>query len=247
MTMHEDDSAPDRPRAVESTHHDPSHREWTDRLSEYLDDELTDGERQAVERHVQDCAACAAVLNDLRRVIEVAASLPATPPGEQVWQAVSARVREIPGAAPAARRRFSFTVPQLAAASVLLALLSGWGALRLIAPPPADRSVSSGPVADPENVEAVNVGDFQFSDPQYDAAVNDLQQALERGRGRLDPETVATVESDLRIIDQALDDARRALISDPANSYLSGHVAETRQRKLDLLRQVAALATDSQM
>jgi len=228
------------------------HAEWTDQLSDYLDDELSDEERRAVERHVRECASCAEVLDQLRRVVATAAALPAIPPGDQVWQAVSSRVREMPAAAvPLTGRRFSFTVPQLAAASVLLALLSGWGALRLMAPPPVERSTTSGTAAgapaSPATVDPVNIADFQYNDPQYDAAVGELQQALEHGRARLDPDTVATVESDLRIIDQALDDARRALISDPANSYLSDHVVDTRQRKLDLLRRAAALATDSQL
>jgi anti-sigma factor RsiW len=247
MTMHEDDSPVERPTPVDVSANDRSHPEWTDQLSDYLDDELTDDERRAVERHVRQCAACAAVLSDLRRVVEAAGSLLPTPPGEHVWQAVSAQVRAMPSVSPAIGRRLSFTMPQLVAASVLLALLSGWAALRLMAPQPVDPAGSSASVSRPAAVEAVNVGDFEFNDPRYDAAVSELQQALERDRGRLDPETVATVESDLRIIDQALDDARRALINDPANSYLSGHVADTRQRKLDLLRRAAALATDSQM
>jgi hypothetical protein len=227
------------------------HAEWTDQFSDYLDDELADDERRAIERHVRECASCADVLDQLRRVIATAASLPAIPPGDQVWQAVSSRVREMPAVVPMTGRRFSFTVPQLAAASVLLALLSGWGALRLMAPQPVERSATSGNGAGTPTgaatVEPITIGDFQYNDPQYDAAVGELQQALEHGRGRLDPETVATVESDLRIIDQALDDARRALISDPANSYLSDHVVDTRQRKLDLLRRAAALAADSQL
>lgn len=247
--MHEHDSPVGRTSPAGQSDDELLHPEWTDRFSDYLDDELGDEEREAVERHVRECAPCAAVLDDLRRVIDAAAALPATAPSEQVWQAVSSRLREVRAEAPAATRRFSFTMPQLAAASVLLALLSGWGALRMLAPRrvPAISSINPGAATGSAAAVPVNVGDFQYADPQYDAAVNDLEQALELGRRRLDPDTVATVESDLRIIDQALDDARRALVNDPANSYLSGHVADTRQRKLDLLRRAAALVIDSQL
>jgi len=225
------------------------HAEWTERFSDYLDDELPADERQAVEEHVRGCAPCAAVLDELRRVVDAAAALDHVPPGEHVWQAVSAQVRELPRTSRlSAGRRFSFTLPQLAAASVLLALLSGWGALRMMTTTGNRPPMSAGATApSSETVKAVNVGDFEYSDPDYDAAVSDLEQALERGRGRLDPDTVATVQGDLRIIDQALEDARRALVADPANSYLSDHVVDTRQRKLDLLRRAAAMTTDSQM
>jgi hypothetical protein len=69
-----------------------------------------------------------------------------------------------------------------------------------------------------------------FDDAQYDAAVSDLRKTLEDGRGRLDAATIATVETNIQIIDQALAEARRALAEDPSNEYLSGHVAKTAQR-----------------
>ena len=38
------------------------HREFTDQLSDYLDDELSAGERAEIEAHLAGCAQCAAVL-----------------------------------------------------------------------------------------------------------------------------------------------------------------------------------------
>ena len=70
----------------------------------------------------------------------------------------------------------------------------------------------------------------------------DLEKALKAGRGRLDASTIAIVEHNLQIIDQAINQAREALAGDPANSYLSSHLVEARRRKLDLLRRATALA-----
>jgi hypothetical protein len=84
-----------------------------------------------------------------------------------------------------------------------------------------------------------------YADAQYDAAVSDLEKALKNGRSHLDPTTIAIVEHNLQIIDQAIEQARQALESDPANSYLSGHLVEARRRKLDLLRRAAALTTET--
>ena len=72
--------------------------------------------------------------------------------------------------------------------------------------------------------------------------MSDLEGALKAGRGRLDASTIAVVEHNLQIIDQAINQAREALASDPANSYLSSHLVEARRRKLDLLRRATALA-----
>ena len=84
-----------------------------------------------------------------------------------------------------------------------------------------------------------------MADAQYDAAVVDLEKALKAGRGQLDASTVAVVEHNLQIIDQAINQAREALASDPANSYLSSHLVEARRRKLGLLRRATALATET--
>ena len=84
-----------------------------------------------------------------------------------------------------------------------------------------------------------------FADAQYDAAVADLQKALENGRGQLDASTIAVVEHNLQIIDQAINQAREALVADPANSYLSSHLVEARRRKLDLLRRATALTNEA--
>jgi len=69
-----------------------------------------------------------------------------------------------------------------------------------------------------------------------------LERVLAQGRGRLDTATVRVIEKNLGIIDRAIRDAQSALAADPANSYLNLHLAQEMRRKLELLRQAAALA-----
>ena len=80
-----------------------------------------------------------------------------------------------------------------------------------------------------------------MADAQCDEAVAELERALEEGRGRLDATTISVVEQNLSIIDLAIAEARGALMSDPSNGFLSGHLIEARRRKLDLLRRAADL------
>jgi hypothetical protein len=219
------------------------HQEISAKLSDYLDDELTPPERHAVEAHLQECEECAATLADLRRITGTAAALRDAPPHADLWPAIAERIAAGPrAAAMPPRRRFAFTVPQLAAASLLLAALSGWLAVRVMSPArrggPAITAGSGQPIDGSADGSLTPVA---FDEQQYDAAIRELQEAIERGRSRLDPETVAAVERNLRLIDQAVDDARRALAADPSSGYLSGYMVQTRQRKLELLRQVAVL------
>src|SRR2546430_14202811 len=63
---------------------------WTDRLSEYVDGTLGAGERAALEAHLAGCAACAATLEDLRRVVARARALDDRPPAADLWPKIAA-------------------------------------------------------------------------------------------------------------------------------------------------------------
>src|SRR5262245_15268545 len=222
---------------------------YTDQLSDYLDGELSAEETAAVEAHLRECRACNEVLNDLKRVVARAQSLEARPPQRDLWPGVAARTERL-----AQPKRFSFTVGQLAAAAVLLMAVSAATAIKLATPDApaattampgqsAPAQVAQTPAADAADPRTfASVTPVSLADAQYDAAVADLEKALKAGRGRLDKSTIAIVEHNLQIIDQAIAQARDALAGDPANAYLSSHLVEARRRKLDLLRRAAALA-----
>ena len=107
---------------------------WTDRLSEYLDDELPEPERTAVKAHLETCAECTQILGELRRVVRRARVLSQQPPSRDLWPGIAERI----GARPPTRvvplrRGFTFSLPQLLAAGIALAVLSG-GSVWLLQP-----------------------------------------------------------------------------------------------------------------
>jgi hypothetical protein len=216
---------------------------FTDRLSDYLDDELSAPERAALDAHLAQCAGCRGTIEELRGVVLEAASLNDRAPSRDLWTGVAARIApgsQLRGFVSPFRRaissRLSFTLPQLAAAGLALMVLSGglvWMARS--GDPRADFPPISAQVADGS---AAN-----FADPRYDEAIADLERSLEVVRTKLDPETVRVVEESLATIDRAIDDCRRALATDPANVYLIRHLAEARQRKLTLLRRATVLGS----
>jgi Putative zinc-finger len=226
------------------------HHDISGKLSDYFDDELTLDERRTVEAHLQACDECSATLASMRRIVHAAAALRDEEPPRDLWPGIANRigVESRPGSSRRFRR-FAFTIPQLAAAGLALAVLSGWLAIRALSPgdrTPAIAGNTATPASAPASGDA-SAALITFNDEQYDAAIRDLQQALEHGRSRLDPDTIAAVQQDLRVIDAAVDDARRALAADPSNRYLSGYVMQTQQRKLDVLRRVTALARPDSM
>lgn len=208
--------------------------QWTDRLSEYLDGDLAEPEQAALEAHLATCAACSDALAGLRRIVMRARSLEDRPPSRDLWSGVAKRI----GAGPV-RRRLSFSVPQLLAAGIALAVLSGGGAW-LLHPDPARVAGRS----DPTTAGAIPVAmGSTLTARSYDSAVDDLERILAEGRGRLDSTTVRVLEQNLALIDRAITQAQRAVAADSANLYLNTHLAETMRRKIDLLRQAAALVS----
>lgn len=214
------------------------HEEWVTLLSSYLDDELSDTDREALEAHLAACAPCRVVLEELRAVVDWAPTFAGTPPPRDLWSGISAAIgRERVVAFPArVARRFSLA--QLAAAAALVAVLSGGGVWLALRGGSAGVPVAAtGPVADETGVAAFQAA--VFDDPEYDAAVAELEQVLAAGRTVLDSATVRVIEENLRVIDEAIAEARAAIDADPSNVHLGVRVKSHMQHKLALLRQAA--------
>lgn len=218
--------------------------QWTARLSEYVDGELEPDAQAGLEAHLVTCPACARVLAELEAVRAQAASLEDRPPARDLWPGIAARLGRAGRQAAVARRplwrrRLAVSVPQLAAAALLLAAVSAGGAWLALDRGGAGPTAAGGAVAPgPETVRAALVGG-----PDYDRAVADLVELVARHRDALDTATVRMLEESLATIDRAIADARAALAADPANPYLNGYLAETLRRKLELLRRTARIAT----
>ena len=222
---------------------------WTDRLSQYLDGELSAEERTALEGHLRHCLACGAALADLKRIVGRARALDDRQPERDLWPGIAARIG-LPAAAATegtevrlARRtpgRWTFSLPQLAAAGIALMALSGAAAWLLH---PAGTAMVVTSPSTPPVVMPVALGPARRTERSYDLAVAELQQVLTQNRGRLDTTTVRVIEQNLATIDRAIAQAQRAVAADSANIYLNSHLAETMRRKLELLRQAAALVS----
>jgi hypothetical protein len=210
-----------------------------ERLSAYVDGALEGAALAAAEAHLAGCAECRSAVEDLRRVVGLARALDDRPPEHDLWSGIVARIGgEGAIVLPLARRRrFAFSLPQLAAAGLALSLLSAGAAgtaVHFLAGPGTGTPVAA---ATPD---ATSIHVAQTAGP-YDAPITELEAILAARRGELDSSTVRTVEASLRVIDQAIAQARAALVKDPNNSYLNGHLRSTLDRKLDLLRRAAML------
>jgi hypothetical protein len=82
---------------------------------------------------------------------------------------------------------------------------------------------------------------FRPAERTYQRAVDDLVRVLESKRGEMAPETAATLERNLRIIDAAIAESRTALERDPNSRELTHLLTASYDAKVQLLRQAVEL------
>lgn len=207
----------------------------TDRLSEYLDGDLPPAERDRVAAHLAACGECAGALADLQTVVGHAHALPPErPPAGDPWPGVAARIGARPSRGSLLPWRVTLSLPQLAAAAVVL-VAAGMGGMWL--------QMNDAPASNP--APAVSAGTVDavpaaLADESFDAVLADLETALDAGRDRLDPRTVEVLEANLAAIDAAIAQATEALAADPANVGLTRHLVRTRALRVALLRRAVA-------
>jgi hypothetical protein len=213
-----------------------------ERTHDLIDGLLSSEAAERARRHMEICEPCRDRYASLAELTAELRSVPrdAAPPPPEVWEAIARRIDGTkPSAAPeadvlvlpgtrAARRRISFTIPQLAAASLVLATASAgtlWMAM-------------SEPVV---TAPAAGAARFATDDTSYDTALDELMTIVETARPNLAPETLLALDQSLAEIDAAIADIAAALESDPSSGLLQSMMVNQQRSKLRVLSQVATL------
>ncbi len=219
------------------------------RLDDYVDGLLTEKDLREVEAHLDDCGECRREEAALRALLAEAAELPAgIAPPRDLWEGIEARIRPSAEAETKVRRlvpRSMMHPPrwalQLAAALALVVSTSlitiavvgrGGGAV------PLAPSVATAPDA---AATQTAFAAFQPAEAEYERAISDLEQILATRRAQLAPETAATLETNLRIIDEAIRQSREALAKDPNSAELARMLSSVYESKVEVLQQAVQI------
>jgi len=222
------------------------------RLSDYLDGGLSPAGRAELERDLEADEELRTVLAELRSVKQAGETVIDVAPETDLWPDIARRIeadRVVDlSSARSARRTFTFTVPQFAAA-MIGALLMGSGALwvaRSLAPDASPDAVPTAAVPEVEldagDIRLAATGNVRNPSVKSDLAIAALEQRLAEGQSVLDSSTVRIIEESLAKIDRAIESATAALEADPGNMWLNRHLADSKARKLRLLEKAAVLS-----
>jgi len=201
-------------------------------IHDLVDDELAADERARIEAHVAACASCRALADSIRSLRETARrAFASAAPGDALdqWDAIDAAIET--------RRRARSRAP-LAAAAVIALLLGSGAVLYAVMGGPAPEGQAPAPtvaaVTDEAPAAAIAVA--------YAPTLAELERTLAVDRDRLQPETIATLDANLAILNSAIREIEAALAADPAHRGNLRSLDGMYQTKVGVLRQVVTLA-----
>ena len=227
------------------------------KLNDLVDGLLPAAEVASARAHVDACPVCREEYARLSEVVQQLRALPRSADTPEVaWSGIGRRIgsagTSLPGTTddvpaevvPLRRRgrtprRLTFSIPQLAAAAVVVSFVSATTVWLALGP---GGSSPVGIASDaPDGAYEIRTASAETAGKvaEYDAAIADLEDILGRGRVLLSPETLATLENSLQTIDDAIGEVREALERDPASELLLRMLVTQQRTKLQVLRQAA--------
>lgn len=231
-------------------------------IGDYVDGTLGADDRAAVERHLEGCAECRQLVADLAEIRGVAASLELREPPLRAWSRIERAIeleqleeasqveRE---ASPVEREAFAErplnrrALPIWLAAAAALVLATWVGvryAVRPAAPPQTTHAtVEPSAASGPMSAEAVEA-ELRAAESHYDKAFRGLEQIANAEQGALDPNTAATLQKNLAVIDQAINESRAAVRAQPASEPAVSSLMDNFKTKLALLQDTVALINE---
>lgn len=226
-----------------------THPDWAT-LNDYVDGALSPTQHDDVARHVDACAECRTTVERLRSVLSAASTaVDVVEPPPQAWDAVRREIeqRKVVPLATSAGVRTPRVALRLAAAAVLLVVASSAVTVLVMNRAPSSSTVVTAPPGGTSpDVQLVSLPpDIAAAERGYLTTVDELVATLEESRSLLAPETVRAVERSLRVIDDAIAEAREALLNDPSSLVVRDLFRRGYEQKVDLLRRTTARLLES--
>lgn len=229
-------------------------------LNDYVDS-LDAAERPreliVVERHLDSCADCRAAANALREIRAVAKSLDPRDPPARSWSRLERAITLEHGArvkadgdraadVPRSGSRRQLWIGLAAAAALVIASAAALRYAGLTSRPSSDvrPAATNGANANTAAAAQAVEAELKQAEEHYEKAIQGLETIANSEKGALDPQTAATMQKNLAVIDQAIGESRAALKAQPASAPAQQSLLESFKAKLALLEDTVALINE---
>ncbi len=225
-----------------------------ERLNDYVDGLLSEQEAREVEHALAASAEARATVEFLHSLHARTEQLPdAIEPGRDLWPEIAERMVPVPlasvGAEPVTRIVGEEVAPHrtwwpsfdgfqwatLGAAAMLLMVASSALTVWMLSLP-GSGNVAGVPPAGVVPTVVSGLDGIRPTEAGYALEIEQLMRVLYENRDTLDPDTVSTIRTNLRVIDRAIDRVREALEEDPANPGLARMLTSNYRHKVELLQ-----------
>lgn len=223
--------------------------EYRDAIAEFVDGSLDPARQRALERHVEACEACRALVADLKTIQAAAFTLDRVELPAHLWPAIRARVAEEPrGSLPGRLLAFPKSRTTLGiwlAAAAALLIATTVGIYPLLRPAASHQESAAAPEApSPTEIVASVQSELAAAEEHYDKAIQGLEQIARSESGALDPQVAAVLQKNLQVIDQAIGESRAALDAQPASADAQESLFDAMRSKVALLQQTVELINE---
>ena len=216
-------------------------------IQELLDGTLGPIRTAELRQHLDECATCRALHDDLQRIRDVGATLEPLEPPAHVWMQVAGRLRQegrvsdrvqptAPGSHPAWLA--------IAAALVLTVGLSLYFVLSRNATTPAAPATTAAGNAPASDAVQSGVEDLQKAEQLLQSGVAKLRDGLGTDDQALPAAVASTLDTNLQILDKAIADSSEALQQEPQNVAARTSLFDALQRKISLLQETITLMNE---
>jgi len=231
-------------------------------ITDFVDETLDAARRTSVEQHLAQCAECRRLVDDFREIRQVAGALEPRMPPARAWlrleraialeaehareAGTTARGAGSAASRPAFRQWVTFTA---AAAVLVVATAAGLRYLMTSSAGsrPASTTAARQSAEDAARTQASAAAieaELRAAEEHYDKAIKGLEQIANAEQGALDPNTAATLQKNLAVIDQAISESRAAVVAQPASEPARESLLESFRTKLALLQDTVALINE---
>jgi len=200
------------------------------KLNDFVDDALSADEVLQVEALMAVDAQVRAEVAFLRQLTQDALFLSSERlPERDLWPGVAGRLAQTP-AFPWHRWA------RHAAAAILLVTASSAVTVLVM------KQTMDVPIVEKMGTNTTPVmAAFQATEQTYSSAIAQLTETFHQRKDALAPETISAIESNLKVIDDAIHASRMALDADPNNQASVHLILAMYKRKVDLLQQIVGL------
>jgi hypothetical protein len=220
---------------------------YRDAIQELADGTLGPIRAAELQQHLDECPACSALADDLRRIREAATTLAGSRPRDHVWLQIAGRLRQEgrvhdrPEVQRASRTQYAWLA--IAATLVISVGASIFLVFSRVGNVPSTTPATASNPAPADSVQS-GVEDLRQAEKLLQSGIAKLKEGMGSETEALPVAAATTLDKNLQILDQAIAESSAALQQEPQNVAARSSLFEALQRKIALLQDTIALMNE---